>query len=85
MFGVLHHPILIHDKGGAGAGGSESKKIIQQHSIVGSGLFVQITRQGNADIFLLRPGFLCKGAVHANADHISIEVAVLTQASGDIT
>ena len=84
LFGVLHNAVFIDDERCARRRGAKSAKIIQQHAIIAGGFLVQITRQRDANLLLLRPRFLGKRTVNADADDFGIQIGILFEAGGDI-
>src|SRR5688500_11941008 len=64
---VLHDSVFIDDKGGARAHRAQANQIRQQNAISFGGFFVEIAGKGNADLLLLRPGFLRNWAVDTHA------------------
>ena len=70
LFAVLHHALLINHERRARRRVAHAGQH-REHDVVGfNHRFVQIAGEGDADFFLLRPGFLRKWTVHADADDV---------------
>ena len=81
----MHGAFLVDHEGRAGADAAQPDEVVQQHAVILGGLLVQITGESHADVFLLGPLSLRKGAVHTNGDYISIELAVAAKTCRDVT
>lgn len=85
LLGVADHAFLIDHKSGTCAGGTKPEEVVEEHTIVTGGGFIEIAGYFEADFFLGCPSFLGEGAIDTDGDDISIQVGISTQTGGDVT
>ena len=47
-------------------------------------ILVEVADQRDADLFFLRPSFLSKRAVNADADDVGVQITVAAETGGDV-
>ena len=84
LLGVVDRAVLTDDKRGASGGVTHTGQHREQDPIGLGRFLVQIADQLNADLALIGPSLLRKGAVDADADDICIETGVLRETGRDV-
>ena len=84
LFAVLHDTVLIDDERGARTDGAKADEVGEQNTVSLGGFLIQIAGERDADLFLLRPGFLRERAIDAHADDFGVHAFVLAQTGGDV-